>query len=137
METGAGGVYRVVLGLVNAESIGPSWLVGAFTSTYPEATVLSVDRYTDDEATVLVKWHRGTGSINEGEPVTVGTEAMQQIPGGAIPRGVVTSIEVVEPPGKQAQVPNPVKLALAGAMLLTVTYFSNKIADNHGQSRPS
>ncbi len=132
MEASAGGLYKVSLFLANAGGIGPSWLVGSVVATYPGASVLSVEEYTEDTAVVLVKWLRGSGEINKGDTVSVLPEGAQ-LPGYATPSGVVTAVEQVQaPPEKGAALPNSLKLAVAGGLMLTVVYLSNEISQKAG-----
>lgn len=132
MDASEGGLYKVSLFLANAGDIGPSWLVGAVMATYPGASVLSVEEYSKDTAIIVMKWLRGSGEINEGDTVSVLPEGTQ-LPGYATPSAVVTEVDQVQaPPVKGPGLPNSLKLAVAGGLMLTVVYFSKEISQKAG-----
>ncbi|MCP4242327.1 MAG: hypothetical protein GY772_17370 [bacterium] len=129
MKTGPGGLYRVSLVLSNAAQTGPSWLVGATVATYPGAAVVSVEEYSVQSAVILVKWIKGEGDISNGDQLSLFPEGTQ-LPGYAAPEGVVTEVEQIQAPSvPEEKLPNPLRLAGAGAILLTVAYLSRKIGD--------
>ena len=61
MRTEPGGLYRLTLALSNVQALGPSWLVGALAISYPDFDVVEVERYSEEEAVVLVRWRSAVG----------------------------------------------------------------------------
>lgn len=139
MITSPGGRYRVELTLSRAERLGPHWLVGAFAVTYPGADVVKIPSYNGLTATVDIRWRGGTGEINAGDQVSIMTEGMQ-LPGQAIPAGKVTKVEQIgelpTPTSLESGIPDSLKFTIAGGILLTVVYFSNKIQEKLGRAEP-
>lgn len=138
MITSPGGRYRVALELRNAERLGPSWLVGAFAVSFPGADVIAVQDYTGVAAVVDIRWRRGPGEINEGDRISILTEGMP-LPVQLVPVGIVTDVtqigELPVPTSLERGIPDSVKFTIAGALLLTVMYFSRKIQEKHAEPR--
>lgn len=137
MQVVPGGTYRIALELQNAQQVGPTWLVGAFASVFPNADILSVDEYlpAQNKAIVHVRWTRTTGEITEGMAVRGLAEGLI-LPAQMLPMGTVTGVEQtgVFVSDLESRIPNSVKLALAGGILLTTWYFAVRIKEKHGQS---
>lgn len=135
MEVQPGGIYLVELELTGAEHLGPTWLVGAFAQSFPRADVVQVDKYGPGFAVVRLRW-RGVHAdeIPEGATVSGISEGLA-VPGQVVPAATIVSVEDT---GQVAltfeqSLPDPIKLVIAGGLLLTTWYFVNKIKESHAK----
>jgi hypothetical protein len=135
MQTEVGGTYRIALNLSNAEQVGPTWLVGAFASAFPDSQIISLDEYGAHRAVVNVRWTRSPGEIAEGTQIKGMAQGLV-LPAEAVPLGIVVSVEKTGSgqPDLEARIPNSVKLLVAGGLLLTTWYFAVRIEEKHGKS---
>jgi hypothetical protein len=137
VKTAPGGRYRVALKLQRATHLGPSWLVGAFAVSYSGADVTAIEEYTGQVATVAIRWRKGQGDVSVGDRVSILTDGLS-LPGQAIPEGVVSDVtqigELPVPSSLESGISVPVQLTIAGALLLSVVYFSSKIQARHGNA---
>lgn len=140
MRTRPGGYYRLALALSAAEHVGPSWLAAAVTGTYPKADLYEVEQYDSVAAVVIVRF-RAEGEVAPGDTLSATVEGVQ-LPGGVTPTAEVQAVEemqlVAHPSDVAAEAVESlpteysaaIKLTLAGALLLSVVYFSNRIASS-------
>ena len=135
MQLVPGGTYVVSLQLFNAEQLGPSWLVGAFATSFPGADVISVEEYSGELAVVRIRWRKTIpGEMGAGDSVSGILEGLA-LPGEAVPTGVVTDVSYggVTLRTLEQQIPDPVKLIGAAAILITTWYFTRRIKEKHAQ----
>jgi hypothetical protein len=135
MQLVPGGTYLVSLQLFNAEQLGPSWLVGAFATSFHGADVISVEQYASEFAVVRIRWRKSVpGDIGTGSTISGFLEGLV-LPGEAIPSGVVTEVEYggVTIPTLEQMIPDPVKVVIAGSILVTTWYFTRKIKEKHAR----
>ncbi len=135
MQLVPGGTYLVSLQLFNAEQLGPSWLVGAFATSFPGADVISVEEYSGELATVRIRWRKTVpGEMGPGDSVSGILEGLV-LPGEAVPTGVVTDVTYggVTLRTLEQQIPDPVKLVGAAVVLVSTWYFIRKIKEKHAR----
>lgn len=89
-----GGTYRLHLSLSGARGIGPAWIVGAVGATFPLAELVSIEQYTSEYASVLIRWRRRPATINNGQVLTAVAEGIQ-VPGAPMPTATVTDVQMV------------------------------------------
>jgi hypothetical protein len=96
-----GGIYRLNLSIYDAQGLGPAWIVGALGATYPLAEVFALEAYSDQAASVLIRWTRRPGNIDEGTTLSAIVEGIQ-VTGSRIPVAKVEGVALVsrsaEPP---------------------------------------
>ncbi len=129
-----GGIYRLRLSIYNAPGIGPAWLVGALGVTYPRAEIAAIEAYSEQSASVLVRWRRAPQQLERGATIRPLLEGMD-VPGARMPMAVVDDIEVVsEPAAAPAVYYTALKLVGAAGLIGLTALLSARISKKHGNA---